>query len=187
MKALLEEVLPLAFFVRFLDIPERRTRCRYLGRDNDSYDAHLRLSGKQIDFGFWKPEYFVEVSSAQFPKEHLRREAMKLYGLVFSDPDIYPTGTRRCGNRQVISHAVARNGEALVEDVTHWVRKAVHNKLSKDYPSPSILLVRVVPDRPLFLSEWSQVIRAVPRQQEQNTFEMIFLVDPSTGVVFLAG
>ena len=185
-QALLEEVLPLAFLVRDLDIPERRAYCRYFGRDSAPYDAHLQFSGRHVERGLLKPLYHVEVTSAQFPKEYLRREALELHGGVFFDPDICAKGKRGSDDRQVVSRPVLRDKEDPILDAERWVREAVTNKLDRSYSKPSILLVRVAPDRNLALSEWVQVANVVPKRKDRNVFDWVFLVNPNTGFVLCA-
>ena len=186
-KALLEEVLPVAFLARALDIPERRVRCRYLAEDEDPCDASIRLDGRSVARGFGgPPHYWVEVTSAQFPREDLRREALGLDGAVFGDPNIRSTCSRHRGNRRVISEAVTRDGTAPVDDVCRWVREAVDRKATKTYPEPCLLIVRVLPERNFSLGEWGKVLREVPSQAVCDAFEAVYLVHQYTGEVFHA-
>ena len=115
-KALFEGVLPLWYLVRFLDIPERRVRCRYFGQGEWRYEAKIRLKGKRINLGFEKPLYYIEVTSAQFPKTHLVREALGQNGAVFADPNIRPTKTKHHGDRRVVSNGVAVDGESAIQN-----------------------------------------------------------------------
>lgn len=186
-KALYEEALPVAFLVRHLDIPERRVRCRYLGGGNPC-DASIQLSGRRVaPDGLEQPFCWVEVTSAQFAKEHLRREALGRYGTVFGDPDIHTTGSLHRGNREVISEAVTRDGTAPVDDACLWVREAVARKATKTYPEPCLLVVRILPERDFSWSEWLRVLREVPLEAVRDVFHDVYLVDQWTGRVFPVG
>ena len=124
---------------------------------------------------------------AQPPKAHLIREALGKDRAVFVDPNIHATKTKRHGGRKIVSRAVALNCKAAVCNAQQWVREAVAKKLEKHYPEPSMLVVRVVPDRNLSLREWADVADCVPRRNERNQFDFIYLVDTNSGQVFCVG
>jgi hypothetical protein len=180
-KYLLEEVLPLAYFVRFFDLPERRVRCKYLGGTERDVDAELLLTGRQVELQFAPPRLWVEVTSAQFPKEHLRREALGLYGAVFIDPNIKREGPT------IVSRPTVVDGETPVHNATKWLSDAVSKKLSQQYPDPCALLVRMVVERHLTIGEWSGVAEAIAPLRSQSSFHAIYVVEDSTGCVFRAG
>src|SRR5258708_7141639 len=124
-KKLIEEVLPLAMVAKYLDMPGRRVRCKYLGQSNDTCDGLVTIRGEWVNNGWLDSRYFVEVTSAQFHNEHLKREALARYGSVFEDPDIHRVGSRRKGNDRIVSRAVAQDGDAVVTAAVDWVSKAV--------------------------------------------------------------
>src|SRR5690242_18156590 len=61
-KEFLEEVLPLATFVKSWEQTERHISVEYFG-PNHPHDAVITLSGAAIDAGFLEPRYHVEVTS----------------------------------------------------------------------------------------------------------------------------
>jgi len=186
-KKLVEEILPLAMTAKFLDIPGRRVRCKYLGESDDPCDGAVTFKGGWVDHGFLNPKYFIEVTSAQFPREHLKREALARYGSVFEDPGIYREGSKKKGNDRIVSVAVAQDGDAVVTAVAEWVYKAVRNKLGRSYPKPCWLIVAIEPERPLHLSEWLTLVQGFPRDLVKQDFDSSFLVHTGVGAVYHAG
>ena len=182
-KELIEEVVPIATLIKHLEVPGRNVRCKYVG-GNDGHDAQLRLSGPEIDAGFLEPFYFIEVTSAGFPKEHLRREAMTRHGHVFGGPDIRRVGSRARGDDEVESRAVAVDGEAALDDAVKWVEQALTKKARKDYPKPCILAIDVHPDRRLGLCEWSALACRVSQAADREAFTQVFVVEWGTNTVF---
>lgn len=182
-KKLIEEVLPLAMAAKHLDIPGRRVRCKHLGRSDDECDGVITFKGEWVNSGFIKPRYNVEITTAQFEKAHYVREALHRYGGVFDDPDIKRVGSRACGNDQIVSRAVAQDGDQVVKDSLRWVDKAVKEKVRKSYPEPCVLVVSLNPGRPLSLGEWLEVVESFPRELAKSTFEFALLVETDGGIV----
>ncbi len=110
-KELIEEILPVATLIKHLEVPDRRVRCRFVG-GSENHDAEIRLSGPEVEAGFLEPFYYLEGTSAGFPKAHLRREAMARHGHVFGGPDIRRVGSRARGTDDVESRAVAVDGKS---------------------------------------------------------------------------
>ncbi len=182
-KELIEEVMPLAALLKHLEIPGRHVRCRLVGGDRD-HDAQIRMSGPEVDRGIWEPLYFVEVTSAVFPQDYLRREALTRYGSVFLGPVISRIGSKRKGNDRIVSPAAAEDGDAPVQNAITWVRERLIAKAAKTYPSPCLLVVNVNPDRPLTLGEWSKLVKSVCGSVDRNRFEMALVVDWYSNAVF---
>ncbi len=183
---LIQEVLPLAMVAKYLDIPGRRVRCRHLGRSSDKCDGELTIKGEWVNSGWLDQHINVEVTSAQFKNQHLLREALARYGSVFDDPDIIRIGSRMRGNDQIVSHAVAKDGDQEVKDVLHWIKGAVDKKVKKSYPRPCFLVVAIEPGRPLSLSEWLSVVKDFPREVAKRGFDSTFLVHTGVGEIHQA-
>lgn len=180
-KYLIEEVLPLAMVAKHLDIPGRRICCKYLGKTDDDCDGEIVIAGEWVKSGFLKPRYNVEVTSAQFEREHYMREALARYGSVFYDPDIY----RERGSGQIISRAVAQEGDQIIKDSIRWITTAITKKVEKPkpYPEPCILVIALGLDRPLSLGEWLSIINGFPREIAKRRFDFTFLVHTDVGEV----
>lgn len=184
-RPLIQEVLPLAMVAKHLDIPSRRVCCKYLGRTDDDCDGEIMLAGEWVESGFLKPRYNVEVTSAQFEKEHYIREALARYGSVFYDPEI----KKERGSGQIISRAVVQDGDQIVKDSIRWVKDAVGKKVNKPkpYPQPCILVIALGLERPLGLSEWLSVVSGFPCDIAKRRFDFAFLVHTDVGAVHYVG
>jgi hypothetical protein len=180
-KELIEEVVPLAALLKHLEIPGRHIRCRFVG-GQAGHDAQIRVSGRDVDLGWLKPSYFVEVTVAVSSIDFLKREALTRNGYVFGGEDIQRV--KKGKTRGVVSRAAAVDGEKAVDDVIAWATKSVAAKGAKRYPRPCILVVSVQPERPLRVREWSRVIEALHPSVDRSRFERAFLVDWGTNTVF---
>jgi len=176
LKAFVEEVLPIATFAKSWEKPERHVTVQYFG-GNHPYDAAVTLHGGAIDAGFFEPLYHLEVTSAAFEREHLEREALARYGSVFGDPNIHRVGSRRRGDDQIVSQATAQDGDTPATNLQSWVIRAITAKSDRNYPAPSILVVRAEPSRPLALTEWCSVVAAANPAARASQFEAVVLVD----------
>jgi hypothetical protein len=179
-KQLIEEVIPLAAWLKHFEIPDRHVRCRYTGLDGPC-DAMVRIAGPEVEHGFLRGEYFVEITTAVSPKDYLRREALTRDGHVFGGDDIRRVGSGKGGT--IVSRATAIDGTAAVDNVIAWVKDGLARKAAKSYPTPCLLLVNVEPDRRLGIDEWATVARAVRGSVNRSRFERAFLVDWQTNFV----
>lgn len=175
-KELVEEVMPLAALVKHLETPGRELSCRLVGGDCD-HDGEIEITGREVEQGFWKSRYFVEVTTAVFPEQHLRRESLARYGSVFLGPTIERVGSRRKGNDEIVSEAVGEDLDAPLRNVITWVEERLAAKNQNSYPRPCLLVINVEPDRPLTLAEWSELARAVHGNVGTGAFEKTFIVE----------
>jgi hypothetical protein len=182
-KKLVEEVLPLAMVARYLDIPGRRVSCKYFGESEDDCDGQILVDGEWVTSGFMEARYYVEITAAQFEREHLLREALVRYGSVFDDPKIHREGSKFRGDDRIVSNAVARDGDQEVLDSLSWINAAVQTKVKNRYLQPCMLIVSLSPGRPLSLGEWTRIVNEFPRAVTRERFNKVFLVDASAGVV----
>jgi hypothetical protein len=87
-KKIIEEILPLTAFLKHFERPGRRVKCRYF-RNNQNYDAIIKIGGYEVEQGFIDDSYFVEVTLAEEKKyTYLRRESLARYGFVFGGDSI---------------------------------------------------------------------------------------------------
>jgi hypothetical protein len=179
-KKLLEEILPIAAFLKHIEVPGRYVKCRWFP-GNQNYDARLKISGIEVQKGMLKESYFIEVTSAVSKNDYLKREALSRYGCVFGGDDIHRVGSRRKG--EIISRAVAENREAAIIKSSNWVIVQLRAKARKQYPIPCILLVQVKPERRLSISEWSMIADRVQGEVDRSAFEHTFLVNAWDNIV----
>lgn len=181
-KNLMEEILPLAVFARYFDMPERRVRCRYLGDSGTEPDGELVLSGRAVDLGFYPARIEVEATCAEDGKAYLRREALAKHGAVFAGANIARTGRRREAASVIVSRPEVRDGEAAPRDLGALVRAAIDKKVAKGYSPRRLLLVRIDPDFPVASPEMCDVVAAA-RPQNMAGLLAVFMVECSTGSV----
>ena len=182
-KPFLEEVLPIATFAKIWERPGRHLTVEYFG-PNHPYDATVSLCGSEVDEGDIESVYYVEVTSAMFEREHLEREALARDGSVFHDPNIHHVGSRHKGDRRIVSHATAEDGDTSLKELQAWVISAIEAKNSHTYRKPSILIVRSEPSRPLALSEWSSLIAAASSVARASQFDAVVVVDWYSSIVY---
>lgn len=181
-KDLVEEMIPIAAFLKHFEIPGRQVRCKYVP-GNQNYDAVIRIQGNDVSLGFLRENYFLEVTTAVSPYNFLEREALARYGSVFGGGDIRRVGSRRKGDDRIVSKAVAEDGDAVVIQASDWVKERLSAKANKTYPEPCILLVQVDPERPLNIREWSTVVENVRGSVDREVFEATYLVNAWRNVV----
>lgn len=172
-KKLIEEIIPIAAFLKHFEVPGRQVRCKHFP-GNQNYDAKIKIQGSEVHSGFIEKEYFVEVTSAVSTYAHLEREALSRHGSVFGGGKI----RREKGSRQIISEAVAEDHDAPVTKASEWVIERLKHKGSKEtYPRPCILFVQVEPERPLNIHEWVTVVQNIQGNVNREAFTATYLVD----------
>jgi hypothetical protein len=185
-KELVEEILPLTALLKHLERPPRLLRCKYVAAKSQ-HDARIRFAGREVALGFLRPEYFVEITTANSPTDHLRREALNLYGTVFGDPNIRAEGSRRKGTRQIINRATAVDAGANLRNSIEWTTQRILDKGTKSYPQPCILLVNLEPARPLRINEWPELIANTAPHINKAVFPHAYIADWQAGLVFPLG
>lgn len=125
--------------------------------------------------------YFIEVTSAISPNDYLKREALSRYGSVFGGDNIYRV--RENGDDQIISKAVAEDGDAEILKASDWINKQLKAKAKKTYPSPCLLLIQVEGERPLHLREWAKVAENAQGEVNRKTFVATYLISAWRNVV----
>jgi hypothetical protein len=178
-KRFVEEIMPIAAFLKHFEIPGRRVRCKHFP-GNQNYDAKIHVQGSDVRLGFIEKEYFLEVTSAVSSYDFLEREALAHSGSVFGGGKI----RREKGSRRILSDAVAEDHDASVIKASEWVVACLTDKANKQtYPQPCILLVQVEPERPLNTREWLTVIENVQGRVNRHAFTATYLVNAWRNVV----
>jgi len=183
-KKLIDEILPIATFLKHFEKPGLAIKCQYFP-GNQNYDAKIQLSGYYKDKGYFEQSYFIEVTSARNPKDYLIREALARDGIIGGE-DVERIGSKSKGNDKIIARGKARDMDSPVKDAIEWTASALKKKYDKKetYPKPCILLIDVVPARPLGLSEWLAVIIGVRKTIDPEKFKATYLVNWETNVTF---
>jgi len=181
-KELVEEIIPIAAFLKHFEIPGRQVKCKYFS-GNQNYDAKIRVQGRDVSLDFIKESYFLEVTTAVSPKDFLEREALSRYGSVFGGGDIERVGSTRKRNDKIVSKPVVEDHDAVTIKASDWIRARLQAKANKVYPKPCILLVQVEPERPLSIHEWSAVAKDVQPSVDREVFAATYLVNAWMNVV----
>jgi hypothetical protein len=181
-RELIEEVLPIACFVKHLEGPERHIEAQFHG-GNEKFDGKLWIRGAVVKEGYCEPGYYLEVTSAISPTEYLQREALERYGHVFGGPDVQRIGSRRKGGDQIISQPRVADRQARLQEVQEWVLREVGEKSKKDYPPPCFLIVRVEPDSIFSAFDWYEVTEEVSETLPLNAFAGVWMLNTSSGIV----
>jgi hypothetical protein len=173
---LLQEILPLATFLKKFERPGRRIFCRYAGGGSSPFDAEIRVEGREVELGFLEPSYYIEVTTAEYPEQYLARESLRRYGFVYGGQS-----TKRIrapdGTSDVESHAVARHAGDVAKHLTTLVHDAIVLKAAKSYPEPCLLVVDAVPDKPITLLEWANLAREMTPDLAASRFKGCWIAD----------
>lgn len=182
-RKIVEEVLPLAAFLKHYDRPGRSVQCRFIP-GSQNYDAKIKLKGYEVDKGLLEDSYFVEVTSAVSPQDYLVREALDRYGIICGY-NIRRNGSKKKGNDRIEGQG-AHDFDSPVKDALDWTKIVLRKKYGKKepYPNPCILVVQVKPARPLSLHEWCTVAEGVQGVIDRDKFRFTYIVDWETNVVF---
>jgi hypothetical protein len=135
-KKLIEEILPIAAFLKHFEIPGRRVTCKHFS-GNQNYDAQIKVKGPEVRSGFIKQMYYLEVTSAVSSYAHLEREALSRHGSVFGGGSIQVVGSKHKGTRNIFSRAVAQDQDAPVIEASQWIEECLKAKSNKRYRSPA--------------------------------------------------
>jgi hypothetical protein len=182
-KKVVEEILPIAAFLKHFEIPGRQVKCRYFP-GNQPYDARIKVHGEEVQSGYIEQSYFLEVTSAMSSYDYLEREALSRYGSIFGGGNIRRIGSRQKGNNQIVSEAMVEDGDAPVKKASEWVIARLQAKAKREkYPEPCILLVHVEPERPLCIREWLIVVENIQSSVNHDNFKATFLVNAWRNVV----
>ncbi len=189
-KDLVQEVIPIAAFLKYFEIPGRNIKCKYYGSGH-KYDAKIRVYERDGNSGWTETEYFLEVTMAVSKKENLVREELAMSGFSFGDKDIECFGSRHKGTRKIVSRPVAEDKyvhpvkSARSIRLSTLVRERLTDKArrQKNYPMPRILLVQCDPG-PISLNEWATVCDDVHETIDRSVFALTFIVNCWQNIVF---
>ena len=185
-KALVEEIIPIATFAKCFEAPERHATIVYTG-DTERYDAVMTVTGKTVELGHILPTYYIEVTSAVAPYEYLQREALSRHGSVSGGPNIRRIGKRADGTADVESKPLARHAPDARWDAINWINTAIKKKSAKDYPDPCVLIVRVQTDFIPSLDDWDLLVKESRKSARASDFAASVLVDTSRSELFHLG
>ncbi len=175
-KKVIEEIMPIAAFLKHFEIPGRTVKCKYYG-GNHIYDAKIRILLSWARKEPLEANYFLEVTTAISKNEHLAREELALTGFTFGDVNIKSEGSKRKGTYKIVLQATGEDFDAPVTKISELIKKCLDKKSKKQYPPPCILLIQAEPDRLPTIHEWSTIVSNISGSVDRKAFAATFIVD----------
>lgn len=170
-KRLLEELIPIAWYVQARYWAGRRIRVRWFS-GSQPFDAMLLSSGPLVEEGLFPKKLLVEVTMSVHPNEHLVRRLVEDRGHAFG-----AKGTSRnkeTGKIESNPH-VYKNNER-VRDLSNQILESLRKKSAKQYPPGTILIVDCIAGL-LEQSEWDDIVEEVKKAGLHRTFREVFLCE----------
>jgi hypothetical protein len=161
-KQLIEEILPIALLAQHLRTPELQVDVLWFN-DSESRDGKIRLRGKPVELGFYKAEYFVEVTTAVSPND-----------FVFGGDNISRQGKR---GSSIVSDPEVQETGAYVSRLAEWIIDCAKAKSKKKYPTPCILVINAKSEKKMSILDWAHVFELMQAEAIESKFESIYAID----------
>ena len=175
-KDVIEEIIPIAAFLKHFEIPGRSVKCKYFGK-NHCYEAEILVSGYFVDMEYSEGKYYLEVTTAVPESAHLARMELALTGFTFGDGNIGFVGSKQKGTSKIVSHPAAEDHDALVNKTSELIKERLSDKANGNYPKPCILVINSELERPLTLHEWLTVVNNISESVNREKFALTFIMD----------
>jgi hypothetical protein len=173
-KRLVEELLPLAYYIQARYRVGRRIRVRWKS-GSQPYDAVLLSDGSLVERDGSLREVFVEITTSVHRNDYLVRQRVNQSGGSFG-----PQGTYREG-RQIVSRPHVADGFEIPKDLAALIVASLHNKSRKGYSPETVLVVNCVPPCGwMDENEWKNATEQVRIANLSIPFREVFLVDMLT-------
>lgn len=106
-----------------------------------------------VEKQFLRSEYLLEVSVAYRGKDYLKRECLERDFPCFGGNKI-----ERLANRTIKSEPTVRTPEDLINEHLDYIKSRIGNKVKKNYPGNTFLIIPIVPDTILMREEWIGIL-----------------------------
>lgn len=171
-KKLLEEILPIATFVKAQYGPGLRIRVRWRG-GNQHYDARLLFSGAVVEaYGIPLVQH-LEVTSAVHENDYLAREHLNREGGSFG-----ARGTTRDPiTKRTVSVPIRRKYLDNERELVAMVRRRIDSKNRLPYPRNTTLVIRYVAPSLVLQDEWDRAVQWLSAESHPSRFAEIVLVE----------
>lgn len=175
-KRLIEEILPLAAYVKAKYGPGLRLTVTWHGGDQN-YDALIRCNGVLADRGDERKRYFLEITSAAHANDYLVRENINTTGGSFG-----PRLTVRDKKTGTIKSEPSGYSHGELEaEIVAQVDDIVGKKRKKPYPSPTALLVQCYIPSVIEDEEWERVAKNLQSGRDYSPFREVYIYEPRGG------
>jgi hypothetical protein len=164
-KKLVEELLPLAWYVQTLYRYRNRVRIKWID-GSQNFDAYVTQP---------LGEHHVEITVATYKAAHLKRKLLDEVGIT-----AHPTGIAK--NREtgeLVSRPVVLAGRKAENDFSEIIVQAIRKKLNINYPPNTTLIVQCEGDSWFGDMEWDYVFRRTSKRVTVGKFTAIFMVSAS--------
>jgi len=155
-KKLLDELIPIAWFVQTRYQQGRRIKVRWF-RGSQPHDAILWSPGGLVTHGMVRRRQLVEVTTAVHPNGHLSREQLDRTGRSWSAKQI----RRDKRTREITSEPYVYEGEELSQDLSGQILECLKKKGAKTYPPSTLLIVNCESDGLVLEDEWDDAVARV--------------------------
>jgi hypothetical protein len=171
-KKLLEEILPVAAFVKDRYSPGVTIRVRWRG-GNQRYDARLLFSGATVDAYGIPAVQHLEVTSAVHENDYLAREHLHREGGSFGARGT----TRDSVTKRTVSVPVLRRHLDNEHELVGMVRRRIESKSQLPYPRNTTLVVRFVAPSLVLQDEWDRAVQWLSAEPHPPGFVEVVLVE----------
>lgn len=169
-KRLVEELLPLAWYIQARYQAGRRIKVRWLS-GSQPYDAVLWSSGSLVKHGGVLRRVFVEITTSVHPNDYLTRRLLCEGGGSFG-----VKGVRREG-KAIVSKPYVFSGGENAKDLAEQIIARLSAKANKSYSSSTVLIVNCVPNCLILQDEWKDAVNQVENTKPSVPFLEVFLLD----------
>jgi len=170
-KLMLEELLPICRYVQ-----KHYRAGRYISvcwvDGNQSYDAEIYQKGDYVDYGYYPPKSYLEITSAMHKNEHW---TWKLGG-AFS-----PEGISTNKNGVISSEPVVFTNQEHVEKFAPIVINQIGKKAGIPYPETTSLVIQCHLNSLYTIDDWELLIKLVSQNLPENKFREVLVYDGVTG------
>lgn len=152
-KKLIEELLPISQFLKVFERPGLDLYCEYFS-GNQNFDAKIYCGGWFVEQQVMCPEYFLEVSVSIHPKDHLKRECLEKGIPCFGGNNI-----ERLKDGTIQSLPRVFTPDDLINEHFEYIKSRIEDKVNKEYPDKTYLIIPLFPDTLIMQDEWIEIIK----------------------------
>lgn len=176
-KKLIEEILPIAIFLKYFKKLGVNLHCQYFPGDQSGYDAKMYCEGTLVENHFLKSEYSLEVSLACHPKDYLMRECLEKGVPCFGGD-----GIERLRNGTIESVPIVTDPDEIIQKLANWIESRLTSKENKGYPdaASTFLIIPIFPDILLWPNEWTEILQKLKLTADNSSFCDLFICNSQT-------
>jgi hypothetical protein len=170
-KKLIEELLPIAWYVQSRYHEGRRLKVRWFS-GLQAYDAVLWSSGGWVSHGMAPRKVLLEVTGSMHPSEFLARQLLQTEGGSFGVKGIL----RDAKTKVVTSEPHVHNNDEIQVDLADQILERLTQKAAKSYPWNTVLIMQCFCNTLTLDTEWTDAIKRVEAAQPNIPFREVFLI-----------